>query len=117
MEREAIERLMALPEDALLKELGSSAHGAFPQDALARGAQIFARLQEAARQAICTNTAIQKVCQSGDQVALIGAITDLLATQFDVTPAGTVAVLLVRSGVANYCRVYWGPDASDGTDR
>ncbi|MFD9807679.1 hypothetical protein ACFWZZ_10520 [[Kitasatospora] papulosa] len=116
MEREELERLMALPEDALLKELGSSAHGSFPQDALARGARIFARLQDATQQAICTNTSIQKICQSGDRVALAGAITDLLATQFHITPAGTVAVLLVRSGVANYCQAYWGPDASNGTD-
>lgn len=117
MDSGEIKRLMALPEDALLKELGSGAHGAFPQDAIARGSRVLARLRDAAQQAICSNAKIREISQDGDKVALAGAIADLLATQFDVTPAATVSVLIVRSGVANYCSAVWGSGSDDATDR
>ncbi|MEV4677310.1 hypothetical protein AB0K34_37130 [Actinomadura sp. NPDC049382] len=117
IERDEIVRLMSLSDDTLLAELGSSAHAAFPQDALRRGRQVLARLRDASREAICGNARIKQIAQDGDKVALAGAIADLLATQFAVAPAATVSVLLVRSGVTDYCSAYWSPEAGDGIDR
>ncbi|GAA2282505.1 hypothetical protein GCM10010430_80420 [Kitasatospora cystarginea] len=108
---------MTLSDDDLLTELGLSAHGSFPQDALNRGARILVRLQEAARQAICGSEKIKKITQDDDKIALTGAIADLLASQFGVVPAATVAVLIVRSGVASYCSVPWGHGVGSGINQ
>ncbi|MGW8890075.1 hypothetical protein [Streptomyces sp. NPDC055749] len=116
IERDEIERLMTLADDDLLKELGSAAHGAFPQDALNRGTRVLARWMDATRQALCQSAKIKKVTQDGDKVATAGAIADLLASQFGVVPAATVAVLIVRSGMTSYCAVYWAPEATDDAD-
>lgn len=107
IEREEIAQLWGQSDEVLLKAIGTDVHGAFPQDALERGAKVLDRLRAAAQDAICTSPRIRALVQNADRLALSMAVAELLASRFGVDAAGPVAVLIVRAGVTEYCRLHW----------
>jgi hypothetical protein len=101
---------LLLPDDELLAELGRSlGKGATFTDALKRGRQVFENLRHELRTKICSNAKVihcYKATKS-DEATLIAVIIDAIGGALHGIAPATVAVLVFRTGLGNYCGSGW----------
>lgn len=114
MINDEIRAKLLLPEDELLAEVGRSlGKGATFTNALKRGRQVFGNLQSELQSTVCLNTKVidcYKAAKS-DEVALVAAIADAIAGALYGIPPVTIAVLLYRISLTNYCAPNWPPES------
>lgn len=100
--------LLARDRDDLLTELGQVGFEITPRDALARGTAVYETMRSSLRTAICGNEGIRDLARDGNRAPEIAAaLHDLLATLTHGVPAATLAVLLVKDGLSNFCAEDW----------
>jgi hypothetical protein len=105
-----IRKKLELSDDQLLVELGQSlGKGATFTDALKRGRQVFENLRHELRIQICSNANVIRCYKAakGDEATLIAAIIDAIGGLLHGIAPATVAVLLFRMGLTNYCGSGW----------
>lgn len=106
------DELSKLSYDQLLENLGSSlVHEIFPRDARRRGSEIYRSIRDSLQDAICGNSTIENLARDGDRRAdLMAALADLIASHVNLVPAFTVAELLMRDQLHEYCARQWIKD-------
>ena len=115
MGEKSIEDLLAMETADLLKLIGEeSAKNAGPTDWIERGREIYINLKEKLREKICTSEKIRNAWMENkvqNKHTIISAIIDCISGfVIGITPA-TVAVLLYKDGLPEYCSVFWGDEA------
>jgi hypothetical protein len=114
---EEIRKKLALPEDDLLAEIGTSlGKGATFTDALRRGRQVFENLKRELRTSVCSNPGVIACFQGSktDAVQTVAAIVDAIAGALHKVPPATIAILLYRTGLGTYCGSGWPPSERSG---
>jgi len=118
-----IERVSALPDDALLGELGRAVlkhkEGSLQArpPSLARlireGRDWLAAEHDKLRLAICNDPRVRTAATSepGGTEKLVRAVADAISAVVIYVPAGTLAEILVRDGIPKYCEAIWRADA------
>ncbi len=120
MEPESLAELMALDEEALLEQIGQElsvgTFGAnFSRQKFIRVARNWLELnQQRLTQVVCGSTELRQLCQSetvSTTIDVIGLALVLVETIEKSGAATLIACLLVKQGIANYCRVYWADES------
>jgi hypothetical protein len=106
------DELSKLSYDQLLEDLGSAVvHEIFPRDARRRGAEIYKSIRDSLQDVICGNAAIENLARDDDRRAdVLAALADLIAAHVNLVPAFTVAELLMRDHLHEYCARQWTRD-------
>jgi hypothetical protein len=103
-----LQAALAQDWDSLLIELGTYGIDVSPRDPLRKGMRIYDALCAKLRQDICTNDGIRILLEDrADELALAGALADLVAALSHHVPTATVAALLIKTGLPAYCADYW----------
>mgnify|MGYP006302558421 FL=1 len=115
MNEKCIDDLLAMETADLLKLIGEeSAKNAGPTDWIERGREIYLNLKEKLRETICKSEKVRNAWlenQVENTHIIISAIIDCISGfVIGITPA-TVAVLLYKDGLPEYCSAFWGDEA------
>ena len=114
-----IKRLKLLSDDELLGELGRDLMKKKQVSLRARPPSLKRLVQEAnewleaerkkLQAAICNDPKIHQIAttEAGTAEKLIRVVADVISSLTIFVPAGTVAEILVRDGIPNYCKEIW----------
>jgi hypothetical protein len=105
-----VRRKLRLSNDELMAELGQSlGKGATFTDALKRGRTVLENISRELRGRICSNSEVIRCYKAskGDEVTVIATIVDAVAGSLHGVAPATVAILLFRMGLTNYCGSGW----------
>jgi len=110
-----LERKLADSREQLILDLGQTlTKGAIGADARRKGLEIYENLKDKLQASICTSQEIRALHEAmgdGREVLLIAALADLVSGLVVGVSPVTFAVLLVKDGLALYCRKLWeNPD-------
>ena len=114
MDKSKIRKLLNQKQDDLLYQLGRS----LTQNELFASPPSFNEFVRIAerwlnqkdselKKLICMNMEIKEHINDFDEIALCAAIADLIATIAFGVPPFTVAALIVKKSVVNYCQDHW----------
>lgn len=104
---------LSFTEEEVFEKIGaelSSGQGAFPpnkEEFVRMGKRWWTHNRERLFTSICSSEAIKNVFESGDELALIVAILDLISGIVTGISATTVAVLIVKLGLEKACGSMW----------
>lgn len=112
MQKITINDLLGLEKEELFKLIGEeTAKNAGPTDWIERGKEIYLNLRDKLREKICTSEKVYNAWHEKsveNKHLVIAAIIDCISGfVIGLTPA-TVAVLLYKDGLPEYCAVIWG---------
>ncbi|HWY17701.1 MAG TPA: hypothetical protein VNY27_03200 [Solirubrobacteraceae bacterium] len=94
-------------EEALIS-LGAFGADVGPRDALEKGARVYRAISEKLRDQVCESERVrQLVLEEADRLTLAGAIADVIASANHQLPVATVAALMTKSGLSQYCASHW----------
>lgn len=103
-----LERLLMEQWSDLLAELGSGGTDAFPGAAIEKGLRLLTNLQARLRTMVCGDRGLRDLVDTkSDDLTIAGAVYDLIAGSTGHLPAASVAVLLVKVGISDYCAAVW----------
>jgi hypothetical protein len=115
-----IESLILKDDDELFllvgKELFADEAGALqlnPKQLIERAKVWFRQLVFEIKPKLCGNSAIKAIHDKSDSVALIGAIVDVVAKQYDFPAPATIATLVARIGLNKLCKSEWDSKISN----
>ncbi|MFK0276095.1 hypothetical protein ACIQUG_20610 [Ensifer sp. NPDC090286] len=106
-----ITRLLEADREELLREIGAST-GKFagPTDLVARGREIYENIRSKLRDKICRSPTVFRIWsenQTETKHLVIAAITDCIAGFILGLSPATVAVLLYKDGLPDFCKAEW----------
>jgi hypothetical protein len=105
-----LEDQVALTDEELLTQLGrelwdQTSHAVPPSNRELRSNAKgwLAARRPKFREALCSNESVLAIRENANQVALAGAIADVLSTALGIPAASTVAILITRMGLDRLC--------------
>jgi len=104
---------LSLCEEEIFEKIGaeiSSGQDAFPpgkQDIIKIGKRWWTHNRERLVTNVCRSEVIKSVLESGDELALVSAILDLICGIVTGVSPATVAVLIVKLGLEKVCESIW----------
>jgi hypothetical protein len=112
-----MDRLLDATEDDLYRLVGEdlSRHAGLPADPavlVERGRKWFNLNRPRLQLLVCESTAVRAFLARSDEIALVGAIIDVIGGACDTVAPGTVATLIVKIGLERFCRK--GAEAAQG---
>lgn len=111
--RQEIEARLELPQEMLLLELaGAAGLGASPPTP-SDGQAIFRNWSRKVQAEVCRDPEVRRLhgVLGHKRMELACVIAECLIQKFTGIPAATIAILLMREGLAGFCSVHWGQSA------
>ena len=94
--------------EELFVDLGRFGLDIGPRDAFEKGMRIFKALDAELHRTICEAELPRHLVEDeADELMLAAAIADLVATVSENVPVATVAALIVKTNLPQYCVDYW----------
>lgn len=107
---------LSLTEEEMFEKIGieiSSGQDAFPpekQELIRTGKRWWTHRKEHLLNSVCSSDVIKSIFESGDELALVVAVLDLISGIVTGVSPATVAVLIVKLGLEKACESMWNND-------
>lgn len=107
---------LSLTEEETFEKIGSeisSGQDAFPpdkQELIRTGKRWWTHNRERLLTSVCSSEVIKNISESGDELALVVAVLDLISGIMTGISPATVAVLIVKLGLGKVCESMWNND-------
>lgn len=107
---------LSLTEEEVFEKIGSeisSGQGAFPpdkQELIRTGKRWWTHNREHLLTIVCRSEVMKSIFESGDELALVVAVLDLISGLMTGISPATVAVLIVKLGLEKACESMWNND-------
>jgi len=99
---------LSMADSELYAVLGVYGSNVGPRDAVQAGIRTYDAMQKALTEKICFSPELRLLVEDGHRnLELAAAVSDLVAGITHHVPAATVAALMVRRGLADFCQGYW----------
>lgn len=106
--REELEAALLASHDELLIELGTYGADVGPRDAIDKGIRVYRSLSRKLERQVCESPRVRELVQDhAEPLALAGAVADVIASEKHQVPVATLAALMVKSSLSQFCDSYW----------